>query len=239
MGNPDVLARPEPAGIVPAIGRDESFSGVVAGRTSWHFLPRAPENPKSMWWINPAGTFIASPARYKADVSPSGTGRPGRRSRGPAAAPTCRRFTPWRMEPTSSASPIRATRSRPRGLRTDSFCLFVDAPLRPGRAGAQDLYLMDVASKQWVQLTHEGGRNDFPSLVAGWAAHRFSVQPFRSLSKSGRCWLTAAIRSSSRLQVTTLSRTGVGNRFFVVTKLRCLVSQEDVVQPGQRKSRAP
>jgi TolB protein len=22
---------------------------------------------------------------------------------------------------------------------------------------------MDVASKQWVQLTHDGGRNDFPS----------------------------------------------------------------------------
>jgi len=33
----------------------------------------------------------------------------------------------------------------------------------PGEPGAQDIYLMDVASKQWVQLTHDGGRNDFPS----------------------------------------------------------------------------
>lgn len=33
----------------------------------------------------------------------------------------------------------------------------------PGEPGASDLYLMDVASKQWVQLTHDGGRNDFPS----------------------------------------------------------------------------
>jgi TolB protein len=33
----------------------------------------------------------------------------------------------------------------------------------PGAPGAQDLYIMDVASKQWVQLTHDGGRNDFPS----------------------------------------------------------------------------
>jgi len=33
----------------------------------------------------------------------------------------------------------------------------------PGAPGAEDLYLMDVASKQWVQLTHDGGRNDFPS----------------------------------------------------------------------------
>jgi len=33
----------------------------------------------------------------------------------------------------------------------------------PGAPGAQDVYIMDVASKQWVQLTHDGGRNDFPS----------------------------------------------------------------------------
>jgi TolB protein len=33
----------------------------------------------------------------------------------------------------------------------------------PGAPGASDIYLMDVASKQWVQLTHDGGRNDFPS----------------------------------------------------------------------------
>jgi TolB protein len=33
----------------------------------------------------------------------------------------------------------------------------------PGAPGAEDLYLMDVVSKQWVQLTHDGGRNDFPS----------------------------------------------------------------------------
>src|SRR5207253_3018003 len=32
----------------------------------------------------------------------------------------------------------------------------------PGAPGAQDIYLMDIASKQWVQLTHDGGRNDFP-----------------------------------------------------------------------------
>jgi TolB protein len=32
----------------------------------------------------------------------------------------------------------------------------------PGAPGAQDIYIMDLASKQWVQLTHDGGRNDFP-----------------------------------------------------------------------------
>jgi TolB protein len=33
----------------------------------------------------------------------------------------------------------------------------------PGAPGASDIYIMDIASKQWVQLTHDGGRNDFPS----------------------------------------------------------------------------
>jgi TolB protein len=33
----------------------------------------------------------------------------------------------------------------------------------PGDPGALDIYLMDIASKQWVQLTHDGGRNDYPS----------------------------------------------------------------------------
>ena len=33
----------------------------------------------------------------------------------------------------------------------------------PGAPGANDIYLMDIASKQWVQLSHDGGRNDFPS----------------------------------------------------------------------------
>jgi TolB protein len=33
----------------------------------------------------------------------------------------------------------------------------------PGEPGSRDIYLMDIASKQWVQLTHDGGRNDSPS----------------------------------------------------------------------------
>jgi len=32
----------------------------------------------------------------------------------------------------------------------------------PGEPGSNDIYLMDIASKQWVQLTHDAGRNDFP-----------------------------------------------------------------------------
>lgn len=33
----------------------------------------------------------------------------------------------------------------------------------PGAPGGEDIYVMDIASKRWTQLTHEAGRNDFPS----------------------------------------------------------------------------
>jgi TolB protein len=33
----------------------------------------------------------------------------------------------------------------------------------PGAPGGQDIYVMDIASKRWVQLTHDAGSNDFPS----------------------------------------------------------------------------
>ena len=33
----------------------------------------------------------------------------------------------------------------------------------PGAPGGQDIYVMDIASKRWLQLTHDAGSNDFPS----------------------------------------------------------------------------
>jgi TolB protein len=33
----------------------------------------------------------------------------------------------------------------------------------PGDPGGQDIYVMDIASKKWLQATHEAGNNDFPS----------------------------------------------------------------------------
>lgn len=32
----------------------------------------------------------------------------------------------------------------------------------PGAPGGQDIYVMDIASKNWIQLTHDSGNNDFP-----------------------------------------------------------------------------
>ena len=33
----------------------------------------------------------------------------------------------------------------------------------PGAPGGQDIYIMDIASKNWLQATHEAGNNDYPS----------------------------------------------------------------------------
>lgn len=38
-----------------------------------------------------------------------------------------------------------------------------DRKYGPGAPGGQDIYLMEVATKKWIQLTHDGGRCDFPS----------------------------------------------------------------------------
>jgi TolB protein len=54
----------------------------------------------------------------------------------------------------------------------------------PGAPGAEDIYLMDLASKQWVQLTHDGGRNDFPS----WSPDGRHVVFQSSRSGSEQIW---------------------------------------------------
>lgn len=38
-----------------------------------------------------------------------------------------------------------------------------DRKYGPGAPGGQDIYIMEIATKRWVQLTHDGGRCDFPT----------------------------------------------------------------------------
>jgi TolB protein len=64
----------------------------------------------------------------------------------------------------------------------------------PGAPGAQDLYLMDVASKQWVQLTHDGGRNDFPS----WSPDGRHIVFQSSRSGSEQIWSMLADGSNQK-----------------------------------------
>jgi len=54
----------------------------------------------------------------------------------------------------------------------------------PGAPGAQDIYVMDVATRQFVQLTHNGGRNDFPS----WSPDNRHIVFQSSASGSEQIW---------------------------------------------------
>jgi len=68
----------------------------------------------------------------------------------------------------------------------------------PGAPGAQDIYIMDIVSKQWVQLTHDGGRNDFPA----WSPDGRHIVFQSTRSGSEQLWTMLADGSNPK-QLTT------------------------------------
>jgi TolB protein len=54
----------------------------------------------------------------------------------------------------------------------------------PGAPGGQDIYVMDIASKRWVQLTHDAGTNDCPS----WAPDTRHIVFQRQIGGKSQIW---------------------------------------------------
>ncbi len=54
----------------------------------------------------------------------------------------------------------------------------------PGAPGGQDIYIMDIASRRWIQLTHDAGKNDFPS----WAPDGRHIVFQRGSGSGSQIW---------------------------------------------------
>jgi TolB protein len=64
----------------------------------------------------------------------------------------------------------------------------------PGAPGGQDIYVMDIASKRWLQLTHEAGSNDFPS----WAPDGRHIVFERAMGSHAQIWSMLADGTEQR-----------------------------------------
>jgi TolB protein len=64
----------------------------------------------------------------------------------------------------------------------------------PGAPGGQDIYVMDIASKRWLQLTHEAGSNDFPS----WAPDGRHIVFERGSGSHAQIWSMLADGTEQR-----------------------------------------
>jgi TolB protein len=74
----------------------------------------------------------------------------------------------------------------------------------PGDPGGQDIYVMDIASKRWLQITHESGSNDFPS----WAPDGRHIVFQRQVGSHTEIWSMLADGTQQR------QLTQTGNNFM-------------------------
>jgi TolB protein len=58
----------------------------------------------------------------------------------------------------------------------------------PGDPGGQDIYVFEIASMHWLQITHESGSNDFPS----WAPDGRHIVFQRSVGQHPQIWTMLA-----------------------------------------------
>lgn len=79
----------------------------------------------------------------------------------------------------------------------------------PGAPGAQDIYVMDITTKQFVQLTHDAGRNDFPS----WSPDSRHIVFQSNRTGTDQIW-TMLADGSNQKQLTTSGQNSQPNWSF-------------------------
>jgi TolB protein len=67
----------------------------------------------------------------------------------------------------------------------------------PGDPGGVDIHVIDIASKNWIQVTHESGSNDFPS----WAPDGRHIVFQRQMGRQTDIWIMLA-DGTQQLQLT-------------------------------------
>jgi TolB protein len=76
----------------------------------------------------------------------------------------------------------------------------------PGDPGGQDIYVMDIASMRWLQVTHEAGTNDYPS----WAPDGRHIVFERNIAGHTQIWTMLADGTQQR-QLTSAANNSMPN----------------------------
>ncbi len=76
----------------------------------------------------------------------------------------------------------------------------------PGAPGGQDVYVMDISSKKWLQLTHDSGSNDFPS----WSPDNRHIVFERTVGGKAQIW-SMLVDGTQQKQLTTTGQNFMPN----------------------------
>ncbi len=178
LGDSHVLARARPSGRLSLHGGQHPFPGMVRQRRQDCFFRSRAGDPE-IFTADANGANVKQITTFKGpDVSP--TWNPKTNSQiawcsGRTGLPQI-----YMME-ADGTSVQRLTdggyATSPSWSPNGQFLAFAwNRKYGPGAPGGQDIYIMDIASKRWTQLTHEEGRQRLPFLVPRRAAHRISAR---------------------------------------------------------------